>query len=208
LAAGLALRIGFVHRDLGDLVAARRYFRRARQLFEAGGQRGGRAQALAAEGWVTLRLGDRDAAAALARASIALADGPGRITGLVTLGVALAAGGPDETDESRRVLRAALNLAEEHRLPHHQALCHNAAGIALRTAGDFGAALDQHRLALELLRPLSEVQLEIDCLYAYAETCRAAGRPEQARPLLDRIVGLARELGRPYDEERAGERAD
>ncbi|WP_246606876.1 ATP-binding protein [Paractinoplanes toevensis] len=200
LAAALALRIGFVYRDLGDSVSARRHLRRARQLFEQGGQRGGQAQALAAEGWVTLQLGDRDEAAALARASVALADGPGRITGLVTLGVALAA---DEPAESRRVLGEALSLAEEHHLPHNQALCHNAAGIALRTAGAFAEALDRHRLALRLLRPLNEVQLEIDCLQAYAETCRAAGRPEEARPLLDRIIGLARELGRPYDEERA-----
>jgi tetratricopeptide (TPR) repeat protein/transcriptional regulator with XRE-family HTH domain len=41
LAAGLALRTGFVRRDLGDLDAAQTHFRRARELFEKTGHRAG-----------------------------------------------------------------------------------------------------------------------------------------------------------------------
>lgn len=158
LAAGLALRIGFVRRDLGDLEAAQAHFRRSRELFEKIGRRAGQAQALAFDGWVTLHLGRQSEAVELARASVALAEGPAQIAGLVTLGVALSVmGSPEE-------------------------------------------ALEHHRRAFELLEPLAEVQLEIDCLHAYAETCRAAGRYDEALALLDRTIALARELGRPYDE--------
>ena len=59
-AAALALRIGFVRRDLGDLEAAQAHFRRARELFEKLGRHAGQSQALAFDGWVTLHLGRRD----------------------------------------------------------------------------------------------------------------------------------------------------
>jgi hypothetical protein len=45
--------------------------------------------------------------------------------------------------------------------------------------------------------------MEIDFLHTYAETCRAAGRYEEALTLLDRTIKIARELGRPHDEKRA-----
>nr|WP_268244795.1 tetratricopeptide repeat protein [Microbispora rosea] len=76
-------------------------------------------------------------------------------------------------------------------------------GWVRRDLGDLEAARAHFRRALELLEPLAEVQLEIDVLHAYAETCRAAGRHDDALALLDRIIRLARELGRPYDEKLA-----
>jgi tetratricopeptide (TPR) repeat protein len=181
LAAGLALRIGFVRRDLGDLEAARAHFRRARELFERIGHRGGQSQALAFDGWVTVHLGRHSEAIELARASLALADGPARITGLVTLGVALA---PEDPSESLRALHDALRLAEQHNIQHNQAWCHNYLGVALRVMGRPEKALEHHRRALELLEPLAEVQMEIDFLHTYAETCRAAGRHDDALALL------------------------
>jgi tetratricopeptide (TPR) repeat protein len=200
LAAGLALRTGFVRRDLGDFEAARAQFRRARDLFERLGRRAGQSQALAFDGWVTLHLGRPGEAVELARASIALAEGPARITGLVTLGLALA---PDDPAAALRTLQDALRLAEQHHLQHNQAWCHNYLGVALRITGSPEKALEHHRRAFELLEPLAEVQLEIDCLHAYAETCRVAGRNDEARALLGRTIELARELGRPYDEQIA-----
>jgi tetratricopeptide (TPR) repeat protein/transcriptional regulator with XRE-family HTH domain len=200
LAAGLALRMGFVRRDLGELAAAQTRFRRARELFEKTGHRGGQSQALAFDGWVTLHLGHRGEAVELARAAIALADGPAQVTGLVTLGVALA---PEDPAESLRALQDALRLAEQHNLLHNQAWCHNYLGVALRIMGSLDKALDHHRHAFELLEPLAEVQLEIDCLHTYAETCRVAGRYDDALALLDRIIELAGELGRPHDEKLA-----
>ncbi|WP_113698213.1 ATP-binding protein [Amycolatopsis albispora] len=185
LVAGLALRTGFVRRDLGDLEAAQACFRRARELFEQLGHRGGQAQALAFDGWVTWRLGSSGEAAELARTAVDLADGPARITGLVTLGVALA---ETEPAESLRTLHEALWLAEEHNLQHNQAWCHNYLGVALRVMGELDQAVEHHRRALELLEPLAEAQLEIDCLRSYAETCRAAGRPEEAQALLDKAA--------------------
>jgi tetratricopeptide (TPR) repeat protein len=132
---------------------------------------------------VTLRLGTPDDAVSLALAALELADGPARIPGLLTLGVARASTEP---------LHEALALAEQHHLAHNEAWCHNCLGIVLRETGDLSAALDHHRRALELLRPLAEVQLEIDCLRAYAETCAAAGRPGDAGPALDRVRELTR----------------
>ncbi|WP_327011528.1 tetratricopeptide repeat protein [Dactylosporangium sp. NBC_01737] len=205
LAAGLALRIGLVRRDLGDLEEAQRQLRRARALFEKLGQRGGQSQALAFDGWVTLRLGRPAEAVELARASLALAGGPAQVSGLVTLGLALAA---DDPAQSLRTLREALRLAQEHNLQHNQAWCHSALGVALRVMGSPEEALDHHRRAFELLEPLAEVQLEIDCLHEYAETCRVAGRPDEALALLDRVVALARELGRPHDERLARQARD
>ncbi|MEQ4305614.1 tetratricopeptide repeat protein [Plantactinospora sp. B6F1] len=200
LAGALALRTGFVRRDLGDLEAAQAHFRRARQLFEKTGRRPGQSQALAFDGWVTLHLGRPGEAVELARASVALAEGPAQITGLVTLGVALAA---DDPTESLRTLHEALHLSEQHDLRHNQAWCHNYLGVALRIMGSPERALEHHRRAFELLEPLAEVQMEIDFLHTYAETCRAAGRGAEALALLDRTIELARELHRPYDEERA-----
>nr|WP_198151462.1 tetratricopeptide repeat protein [Kibdelosporangium sp. MJ126-NF4]CEL15651.1 transcriptional activator domain [Kibdelosporangium sp. MJ126-NF4] len=187
LAAGLALRTGFVRRDLGDLDTARTCFRRARELFEKTGHSGGQSQALAFEGWVTLHLGQRDEAVELARASVAMAEGAARITGLVTLGVALA---PEDPEESLRSLHDALRLAEQNNLRHNQAWCHNYLGVALRVMGQPEQALEQHQRAVELLEPLAEVQLEIDCLRTYAETCRVAGRHDEAAALLDRIARI------------------
>ncbi|MFI5889939.1 ATP-binding protein [Actinoplanes sp. NPDC051513] len=183
LAATLALRTGFVHRDLGDPAAAQTDFRRARKLFEQQGNRAGQSQALAFDGWATLHLGARDEAISLARSSLELVEGPARIPGLLTLGVAEGATGP---------VREALALAEQHRLRHNEAWCHNCLGIVLRETGDPLRALDHHRRALELLKPLAEVQLEIDCLRAYAETCAAADRPDEAVPALDRLRVLTR----------------
>jgi tetratricopeptide (TPR) repeat protein/transcriptional regulator with XRE-family HTH domain len=200
LAAGLALRIGFVRRDLGDLEAAQAHFRRARELFEKIGRRAGQSQALAFDGWVTLHLGRHSEAVELARASVALAAGPAQITGLVTLGVALAS---DDPAESQRTLHDALRLAEQNNLQHNQAWCHNYLGVALRVMGSPEKALEHHRRAFELLEPLAEVQLEIDFLHTYAETCRAAGRYDEALALLDRTIEFARELGRPHDEKLA-----
>ncbi|WP_239134282.1 ATP-binding protein [Rugosimonospora africana] len=199
-AAGLALRIGFARRDLGELDAARAQFQRARELFEKAGNGAGKSQALAFDGWVTLQLGRPDEAIERARASIALAGGPAQITGLVALGVALASRDPAE---SLRALREALRLSEQNNLQHNQAWCHNYLGVALRIMGSPEEALEHHRRAFELLEPLAEVQLEIDCLYTYAETCRVAGRYDEALALLDRTVGLARKLGRPHDEKLA-----
>ncbi|SBT41072.1 NB-ARC domain-containing protein [Micromonospora narathiwatensis] len=200
LAAGLALRVGFARRDLGDLEAAQARFRRARELFERIGNHAGQAQALAFDGWVTLHLGRHGEAVELARASVALTDGPARITGLVTLGLALASHDPAE---SLRALHDALRLSERNNLQHNQAWCHNYLGVALRIMGSPEKALEHHRRAFELLEPLAEVQLEIDCLHTYAETCRATGRHDEALALLDRTIALARELGRPYDEKLA-----
>ncbi|SCE72277.1 Tetratricopeptide repeat-containing protein [Micromonospora coriariae] len=200
LAAGLALRIGLVRRDLGDLEAAQRHFRRARELFEKIGRRAGQSQALAFDGWVTLHLGRHSEAVELARASVALADGPARITGLVTLGVALA---PSDAPESLRALHDALRLSEQNNLQHNQAWCHNYLGVALRVMGSPEKALEHHRRAFELLEPLAEVQMEIDFLHSYAETCRVAGRRDEALALLDRTIELARELRRPHDEQLA-----
>ena len=200
LAAGLALRVGFARRDLGDLEAAQARFRRARELFERTGNHAGQAQALAFDGWVTLHLGRHGEAVELARASVALTDGPARITGLVTLGLALASHDPAE---SLRALHDALRISERNNLQHNQAWCHNYLGVALRIMGSPEKALEHHRRAFELLEPLAEVQLEIDCLHTYAETCRATGRHDEALALLDRTIALARELGRPYDEKLA-----
>lgn len=200
LAAGLRLRTGFVHRDLGDFEKAQTYFRRARELFEKIGHPAGQSQALAFDGWVTLHLGHHSEAIELARASVALADGPAQITGLVTLGVALA---PEDPPESLRSLREALRLAEQHDLRHNQALCHNYLGVALRTMGRLEEALEHHRRAFELLEPLTEVRMELDFLHTYAETQRAAGNPDEALALLDQTVRLAHELNRPHDENLA-----
>ncbi|NUS73559.1 MAG: helix-turn-helix domain-containing protein [Corynebacteriales bacterium] len=200
LAATLALRIGLAQRDLGDWKAAQTRFRQAGQLFEELGHRPGQSQALAFDGWVTLQLGGDNNAAELARASLALADGPAQITGLVTLGLALATTDPATAKET---LQRALLLAEQNNLQHNQAWCHNYLGVALRIMGSTELALDHHRRAFELLEPLHEVQLEMDCLHAYAETCRVAGRDDEALSLLDRAIDLSRELGRPHDEERA-----
>jgi tetratricopeptide (TPR) repeat protein len=149
---------------------------------------------------VTFHLGRQSEAVELARASLALADGPAQITGLVTLGVALAS---EDPAESLRTLNDALRLAEQNNLQHNQAWCHNYLGVALRVMGHPEKALEHHRRAFELLEPLAEVQLEIDCLHTYAETCRAAGRYDEALVLLDRTIKLARELGRPHDEKLA-----
>ncbi|WP_433512136.1 ATP-binding protein [Nonomuraea sp. CA-143628] len=199
LAGALALRTGFVRRDLGDFEAAQAKFRLARLLFEKTGHRSGRSQALAFDGWVTLHLGRHGEAAELARASLALADGPARMTGLVTLGVALA---PDDPAESLRALHEALELAEAQ---HNKAWCHNYLGVALRVMGSFDEALEHHRQAFALLEPLAEAQLEIDFLPAYAETCRAAGRYDEALALHERTIELARKLGRPHNEKLARE---
>ncbi len=199
LAGALALRTGFVRRDLGDLEAAQAQFRLARTLFEKTGHRSGQSQALAFDGWVTLHLGRRGEAAELARASLALAEGPARMTGLVTLGVALA---PDDPAESLQALHEALRLTE---VQHNKAWCHNYLGVALRVMGSLDEALEHHRRAFELLEPLAEAQLEIDFLPTYAETCRAAGRHDEALALHERTIELARRLGRPRDEERARE---
>ncbi|MEU7738981.1 helix-turn-helix domain-containing protein [Nonomuraea sp. NPDC049158] len=199
LAGALALRTGFVRRDLGDFEAAQAKFRLARLLFEKTGHRSGRSQALAFDGWVTLHLGRHSEAAELAHASLALADGPARITGLVTLGVALA---PDNPAESLRALHEALELAEAQ---HNKAWCHNYLGVALRVMGSLDEALEHHRQAFELLEPLAEAQLEIDFLPAYAETCRAAGRFDEALALHERTIELARKLGRPHNETLARE---
>lgn len=192
--------MGFVRRDLGDLTAAQAQFRRAGELFEKTGQHPGQSQALAFDGWVTLQLGGRDEAVELARASVALTGGPAQITGLVTLGLALA---PDDPAESLRTLHDALRLAEQNNLQHNQAWCHNYLGVALRIMGSVDEALEHHQRALDLLEPLAEVQLEIDCLHTFAETCRVAGRYDEALTLLDRIIELARELDRPHDEKLA-----
>ncbi|MFI7143795.1 ATP-binding protein [Nonomuraea sp. NPDC050022] len=197
LAGALALRTGFVRRDLGDFEAAQAKFRLARLLFEKTGHRSGLSQALAFDGWVTLHLGRHGEAAELARASLALADGPARMTGLVTLGVALA---PDDPAESLRALHEALELAEAQ---HNKAWCHNYLGVALRVMGSLDEALEHHRQAFELLEPLAEAQLEIDFLPAYAETCRAAGRHDEALALHERTIELARKLGRPHNEKLA-----
>ncbi|XVU25308.1 ATP-binding protein [Actinoplanes sp. CA-054009] len=161
VAAGLALRRGLVRRDLEELEAAQADFRQARALFEKAGNSSGLSQALAFDGWVTLRLGRAEEAAELARASIDRAEGPARITGLVTLGVAT-------VDE--QLVREALALAERHDLQHNQAWCLNHLGVVLRMTGRFAEALDHHRRALELLAPLAEVQLERECRRCYAET--------------------------------------
>ncbi|MEU4691880.1 helix-turn-helix domain-containing protein [Actinoplanes sp. NPDC023714] len=183
----LQLRLGLARRDLGDFEAARDHFREAKEG-------PGRSQALAFEGWVTMRLGRRDEAIELARESLALAGGPARITGLVTLGLAEAEEAP---------IHEALRIAEENDLRHHRAWCHNQLGVVLRTSGDPEKALVHHERAAELLEGLAEVQIEIDCLHEHAATCRAAGRTAEAAALTDRIIGLARELNRPHDERRA-----
>lgn len=200
LAAGLALRIGFARRDLGDLPAAQVHFRRAGALFAELGHRAGQAQALAFDGWVALHLGRPGEAVELARASGAMADGPARITGLVVLGLALAR---DDPEESLRTLHEALRLSEQNHLHHNRAWVHNHLGVALRIMGSPEEALGHHRRAFELLEPLAEVQLEIDFLHAAAETHRVAGHDGEALALLDRIVELARKLDRPHDEELA-----
>jgi tetratricopeptide (TPR) repeat protein len=128
---------------------------------------------------VTLHLGQPAEAAERARASLDLADGPARVTGLVTLGLALAG---DDPEDSLRILHEALRLSEQHNLQHNQAWCHSNLGVALRAMGAFDEALGHHRRALELLEPLAEVQLEIDCREAYAATCRAAGRDDLVEP--------------------------
>ncbi len=197
LAGALALRTGFVRRDLGDLDEAQAQFRLAQRLFEKVGNRAGQSQALAFDGWVTLNLGRPADAAELARASVALAEGPARITGLVALGVALAS---DDPPESLRALHEALRLAE---LPHNKAWCHSYLGVALRIMGSFDEALEHHRRAFDLLEPLAEAQLEIDALHTYAETCHAAGRDDEALALHERTIELARKLGRPHDEKVA-----
>ena len=197
LRGALALRTGFVRRDLGDLEAAQAQFRLAQTLFEKTRNRGGQSQALAFDGWVTLHLGEPEEAAALARASVALAEGTARMTGLVTLGLALAS---DNPAESLSTLQEALQVAE---LPHNKAWCHNNLGVALRIMGSVDAALEHHRRAIELLEPLAEAQLEIDCLRTYAETCHAAGRDDEALALHERIIELARKLSRPHDEKGA-----
>jgi len=130
----------------------------------------------------------------------ALVEGPARVTGLVTLGVALA---PHDRAESLQALHDALRLSEKNGLRHNQAWCHNHIGVALRIMGSPEEALDHHRRAFELLEPLAEVQLEIDLLHASAVTYRAAGRPEEALALIDRTIELARKLNRPHDEELA-----
>jgi len=191
LAAGLALRTGFALRDLGDLEAAQAQFRLARNLFEKTGQGSGQSQALAFDGWVTLQLGQRHEAAELARASVALAEGPAQVTGLVTLGVALAEENPAESLET---LHDALQLAD---VPHNKAWCHNYLGVALRIMGKVDEALEHHRRAFELLEPLAEAQLEIEFLHTYAETCRAADRADEALALDERAIELARKLRRP-----------
>jgi tetratricopeptide (TPR) repeat protein/transcriptional regulator with XRE-family HTH domain len=200
LAGGLALRMGYLRLDLGDLEAAQAQLRLARKLFEKTGHRSGQSQALAFDGWVTLRLGRHGEAAELARASIALAEGPAQITGLVTLGVALASSDPDE---SRKTLESALRLAEQDGPPQNRARCHNYLGVALRVMGSLDEALEHHRRAFELLEPLSEAQLEIDFLPTYAETCRVAGLHREALALHERTIALARRLGRPHDEKLA-----
>ncbi|WP_239123274.1 ATP-binding protein [Rhizocola hellebori] len=164
LAGVLALRTGFVRRDRGELDAAQAQFRLAQRLFDKSGNRGGKSQALAFDGWVTLHLGQPHEAAELARASIELASGPARMTGLVTLGAALASIDPAE---SLRTLHGALQLAE---VPHNKAWCHHHLGVALRIMGSLDEALEHHQLALELLEPLAEAQLEIEVRQAYAET--------------------------------------
>ncbi|WP_034593664.1 ATP-binding protein [Hamadaea tsunoensis] len=196
----LALRIGYLRLDLGELAEARTQFRRARALFAEAGHRAGQSQALAFDGWATLHLGEDAEAAGLARESIALADGPPQITGLVTLGVALAGTQPAE---ALAVLGDALRLAEADDHLHNQAWCHNYLGVALRIIGEPGPALAHHRRAFELIDLLGEPQWEIDFLATYAETQRVAGHPDEARALYARMIELARDLGRPFDEQRA-----
>ncbi|MFC3737624.1 ATP-binding protein [Paractinoplanes deccanensis] len=180
-AAGLALRRGLVRKDLGDLEAARSDFRLARELFAKVGNGSGLAQALAFDGWVTLRLGGRAEAEELARASIGSAEGPARITGLVTLGLAT---------ESEEPIREALALAERHELRHNEAWCLTYLGVVLREAGRLDEALGHHRRAVDLLAPLAERQLLIECLRSYADTCRVAGRGDEAAALNRRASTL------------------
>lgn len=201
-AGGLALRIGYLRLDLGDLEAAHAQFRHARELFEKTGHRAGQSQALAFDGWTTLHLGRTGEAADLARASIAVADGPPQITGLITLGVALAS---SDTAESLKTLHGALHLAEQDDHLHNQAWCHNYLGVALRIMGSLDEALHHHRRAFEVLETLGEEQWEMDFLHTYAETCRVAGRYDEALALHERTIELARRLGRPYDEKLARE---
>jgi tetratricopeptide (TPR) repeat protein/transcriptional regulator with XRE-family HTH domain len=170
LAATLALRTGFVLRDLERFPEAGERFRQARVLFAQTGNRGGESQALAFQGWVALRLGHRDDAVGLARAALDLAEGPARITGLITLGRATG---------SLTALEEALRLAGENRLPHQQASCHNQIGVALRESGDFPAALEHHRRALALLETLAETQLETECRRDHDETARLAAAKDR-----------------------------
>ncbi|WP_232050441.1 helix-turn-helix domain-containing protein [Actinoplanes sp. OR16] len=186
----LHLRLGLAYRDLGNFEVAREHFRRARSGPAA-------SQALAFEGWVTLRLGQRDEAIELARESLNLAEGPARITGLVTLGLA---------EQDAEPIGRALTIAEENDLEHQQAWCHNQLGVILRTT-DPERALQHHERALALLENLAEVQIEIDCLHEYAATCRATGRTAEAAAANSRIIDLARRLGHPRDEQRARESA-
>jgi tetratricopeptide (TPR) repeat protein len=121
------------------------------------------------------------------------------MTGLVTLGVALAS---DSPAQSLAALHEALQIAEAQ---HNQAWCHNYFGVALRIMGSLDEALEHHRHAFELLEPLAEAQMEIEFLPAYAETCRVAGRYDQALALHERTIELARKLGRPHEEKLARE---
>jgi tetratricopeptide (TPR) repeat protein len=82
-------------------------------------------------------------------------------------------------------------------------MCQSHLGVALRIVGSPEKALEHHRRAFKLPEPPAEVQMEIDFLHTYADTCRAAGRYDQALALLDRTIELARNLGRPHDEKLA-----
>ncbi|WP_285663514.1 ATP-binding protein [Actinorhabdospora filicis] len=198
--AGLALRRGYTLLDLGELDAAGASFTLAHQLMEHIGYRAGLSQALAFEAWVALHLGRPDQAAELARAAVDHADGVPQITGLVTLGVALAYSDPAA---SLATLGDALRQSEQDDHRHNQAWCLNYLGVALRIMGSPEEGLEQHRAAFSILEELGEAQWELDFLHTYAETFEAAGRPGEALALHERTIELARELGRDHDEKRA-----
>ncbi len=204
--AELAMRLGYLKWDSGQVEEPLTLFRRAGGLFEKAGCPTGAAHATAYEAWALLQLGHQEEAARLAREALAVPhtdpSWPPALTARITLGVALAPEAPDEAVEH---LRGALEVAREDGHRHNEAWCLNCLGVALRRMGRYEEALAAHQEAFALLDELFESHWKIHFLDDYAETCRLAGLSEQALQLHREALELAPQVGNRHAEALAHE---
>jgi tetratricopeptide (TPR) repeat protein len=199
--AELAMRRGYLRWEEGRVEEPLDLFRLAGELYARAGSPMGTAHATAYEAWAVLQLGDREAAARLAREVLEIPHTdpawPPTLTARITLGMAIV---HEEPDEAAGHLRRALDLARDDGHKNNEAWCLNCLGVALRQMGRYDEALDTHRQAFALLDDLFEEHWKVRFLNGYAETCRQAGLPEDALRLHRHALDLAPELGYRHTE--------
>ncbi|MFJ6700606.1 ATP-binding protein [Streptomyces sp. NPDC091272] len=204
--AELLLRQGYLAWDAGRVEEPLELFRRAGKLFDEAGSPAGAAHAAASEAWAMLQLGHREEAAAQARTVLAFPHEdpawPPALTARITLGLALAL---EQPDEAAAHLEGALAQARQEGHLHNEAWCLNCLGVAYSQMGRYEEALARHSEAFALLDDLFEEHWKVRYLNGYAETCRLAGRPDEALRLHRQVLSLAPQLGRRHEEARAHE---